>query len=151
MIALEDEAEFLAAQARKLVRIEFRNVVACEEIASACRPIEAAQNVHQRRFAGARLAHDRHELAGINIERDAAQRLHLHFAARRHEGPAHIVQRKQRRACAGGRESLGLLVQCKPPKPPMPGGRLVVPVRAAGAAAVVVLVCFTPVTTVSPG
>ena len=37
------------------------------------RAVEAGEQVHQRRLAGARRAHDGRELAGGHLERDAAQ------------------------------------------------------------------------------
>ena len=46
----------------------------------ARRLVEAAEDVHQRRLARARRAHDRDELALVDGQRDAAQRVHLDVA-----------------------------------------------------------------------
>ena len=51
MVALEDEAEMLAAQPRQLVWHHLAGFLAGHLVAAACGPIEAAQNVHQRGFA----------------------------------------------------------------------------------------------------
>ena len=42
---------------------------------AARRLVEAGEDVHQRRLARARRAHDRDELARLDVERDAAQRV----------------------------------------------------------------------------
>ena len=49
-------------------------------IVAARRPIEAAEDRHERRFAGARRAHDGDELAALDRQADAAQRLHVDVA-----------------------------------------------------------------------
>ena len=46
------------------------------------RPVEPAEDAHQRRLAGAVLAEDRQHLAGADVEVDVAQRLHVAEAAR---------------------------------------------------------------------
>src|SRR5690606_22886120 len=51
------------------------------EVASLRRPVEAAEDVHQGRLAGARLAHDGDELAAPDGQRDAVQRPDLGVAA----------------------------------------------------------------------
>ncbi|GEM_PF-5404282 len=75
VIALEDEAEGSAPQCCQRVGIECRYILAVEQILSAARAVETAQNVHQRRLAGAGCAHDRNEFASLNIERNAVQHL----------------------------------------------------------------------------
>ena len=50
--------------------------------------VEAAEQVHEGRLAGARWPHDRDELAGFDVDRDAAQGMH-HRAA-------HLVVLRQR-------------------------------------------------------
>ena len=42
--------------------------------------VEAADDIHQRRFARSGRAHHSDELARIDFERHAAQRVHLNFA-----------------------------------------------------------------------
>jgi hypothetical protein len=50
--------------------------LASEAIVAAGRPVEAAEDVHQRALARARRAHDGDEFAGLDRERDAVQRMH---------------------------------------------------------------------------
>ena len=54
--------------------------IAIEQVAAARRPVEAAEHIHQSRFAGAARAHDRHEFALADLERNPAHCVHLHFA-----------------------------------------------------------------------
>src|SRR5437870_7317041 len=77
---LEDEADPAVADRRARVGGEGRDVDVAQAIGAACRLVEAADQVHARRLAGARCAHDRQELAGPDVERDAAQRPHLDVA-----------------------------------------------------------------------
>ena len=79
--ALEDEADALAAEARAIRLVEPGDVDALEEVAAAGRPVEAAEDRHQRRLARARGAHDGDELARFDGEADAAQRVHLDVVA----------------------------------------------------------------------
>ena len=44
------------------------------------RAVERRQDVHQRRLAGARRAHDRRQLALLDVQRDAAQRVDCRVA-----------------------------------------------------------------------
>ena len=78
--ALEDEAEPLAADAGEVRLAQPRDIDALEEIVAAGRPVEAAENGHQRRFARARRAHDGDELAALDRQADAAQRFDLDVA-----------------------------------------------------------------------
>src|SRR5438132_13562163 len=78
--ALEHEPDFRVADARQLARTELRHVLAVEKVLSARRPIEAAEQVHERGLAGARRTGERDELAGRDVERDPTERRHLHFA-----------------------------------------------------------------------
>ena len=51
MIALKHETEFAIANFCELIAIEPRNVRIIQEILTGTRPVEATENVHQRRFA----------------------------------------------------------------------------------------------------
>ncbi|MPL92315.1 hypothetical protein SDC9_38413 [bioreactor metagenome] len=73
LIALEDEAEMLAPQPGERVGVEHADILAGKAVAAGTRPVETAQNVHQRRLARARGADDRDELARPDIEIDVAQ------------------------------------------------------------------------------
>ena len=72
--ALEHEPDLLIAHARQLVLRQLRHVPAVELIDAARRPVETAGDVHERRLAGSRRAGHGHELAGLDVERHAAQR-----------------------------------------------------------------------------
>src|SRR5262249_31402329 len=61
----------------ELVVRETAGLDAIERVAAARRLVEAADHVHQRRLAGAGRPHDRDELAGLDVEVDAAQGVHL--------------------------------------------------------------------------
>ena len=75
VVALENESEGVAPKAGQLVGRQRRHVDALERIAAAGRPVETAEDVHQRRLARARRAHHGDELAGVDGERDAVQNL----------------------------------------------------------------------------
>ncbi len=69
--ALEHEADGLVADARQFVVRQRRDVAAVEQVTPGGRPIETAEDVHERRLAGARRSDDRDELAGGDVQRDA--------------------------------------------------------------------------------
>ena len=72
--ALEHEADLPVPDQRQLVLRHPRDVLAVEEVLAAGRPIEAAEDVHQRGLAGPRRAGDGHELARLDVHVGAAQR-----------------------------------------------------------------------------
>ena len=61
--ALEDEAELLVADGGERVLVEAVDAHAVEQVRAVGRRVEAAEDVHQRRLAGAGRAHDGDELA----------------------------------------------------------------------------------------
>ena len=71
--ALEHEPDAQGADLGKLIVGKLRHVEAFEQIATGGGRIQAAQDVHEGRFAGARGAGDRHELTGHHGERDVVQ------------------------------------------------------------------------------
>src|SRR5207237_10256863 len=73
--ALEDAADLGVADLGPPVGVEAPDVLAIEEVAAGGRPVEAAEDVEQRRLPRARGSHDGEELAGANRQADAAQRL----------------------------------------------------------------------------
>src|SRR5690606_16143223 len=75
VVALEHEAEGLAPEVRQLVAVEVRDVASLEQVLAGGGPVEAAEDVHQRRLARARGAHDGHELARVDLQVDAVQHL----------------------------------------------------------------------------
>src|ERR1039458_114153 len=74
--ALEDEADLAVAQVGEIVLVHLADVHAVDQIATARGYVQAAEDVHQRGLAAARAAHDRHEIAGVDPQRDVAQRTH---------------------------------------------------------------------------
>ena len=74
LVALEDEAEILPPQPGDIVRVERRHVLALEAVGAAPFAIEAADDVHQRRLAGAGSANDGDHLSGVDGEVDVLQR-----------------------------------------------------------------------------
>ena len=73
---LEDEADVLAPELGQLGVPELRDGGAVDLDLALGRAVEAGEDVHERRLAGARRAHDGGELAALDVERDAAQRSH---------------------------------------------------------------------------
>ncbi|KAG1554821.1 hypothetical protein G6F50_012938 [Rhizopus delemar] len=73
VVALEDETEMLAAQPRQRIRRHLLGGLAVHPVAALGRPVEAAENVHQRRFSRSRRADDGDELTGIDAQRDVLQ------------------------------------------------------------------------------
>src|ERR1043166_5821232 len=146
VVTLEHEAEGLAPEPSEFVTIQFRHVAAGQPIASIGRAIEAAQNVHQGRLAGARLAHDGDELPRVNVERDVAQGLHLNVAAG-DEGASYAAQGDERPAFMRRPDRRDGLAHGKPPKRGL-WRPLRAPERSRGACAAS---DFMPATTVSPG
>ena len=81
---LEHEPDLRVPHAGQLVAPEAGDVTAVEPVAAGGRGVEAAEQVHERRLAGAGGPHDGDELAGIDRHRDPAQGVH-------HVGPEHVV------------------------------------------------------------
>src|SRR5262249_9163997 len=96
-----------------------RDFATGEVIRAERRSIEAAEDVHERGFAGARRAHDRDELARDDVERDAVQRADLDVAGL--VDLVDVVDRDERLA----RHRQTLL--------PMRGGAVVVPAAVLAA------------------
>ena len=77
MELLKDEADFFGAEARKAGFIEARDVGAVDDGYARRRRIEPAENIDQRRLAGARRAHDGDPFAFFDVERNAVERAHV--------------------------------------------------------------------------
>ena len=71
---LEDEADLVAAQQRERLVVERGDLGVAEEHLARRRPVEAGEHVQQGRLAGARRAHDRGELAGLEADVDVVER-----------------------------------------------------------------------------
>ncbi len=80
VIELEHETDRGASEARQLGFLGRAQVVALTLHLTAAGSVQPAQDVEQGRFAAARGPQQHHELARVQVEVDAAQRLHLHLA-----------------------------------------------------------------------
>lgn len=74
------EADVLAPEARQLGLARPAEIVIEERRAAAGRRVEAAEQVEQRRLAAARRSQQDDELAAVDVEIDAAQRVHVDLA-----------------------------------------------------------------------
>jgi len=70
---LEHEADLAAADARELELVEVLDAVAVERVLALGRLVEAADDVHERRFAASRGAEHRQVLAPLNVQVDAPE------------------------------------------------------------------------------
>ncbi len=103
---LEDESDFLVADARQLIVVQFADQLAVEPVLALGRRIEAADQVHQRRFAGARWTHDGDVLVVPDAEVDAAQGMDLLLRAHVVGAPEifnddHVAVCRRRDYCCG--------------------------------------------------
>src|SRR5690606_35156985 len=80
VVALEHEAERLAAQAGQLVAVQLADLAAGEQVLAAAGPVQAAEDVHQGALAGAGAADDGDEFTPVDFERDIVQHLHGQLA-----------------------------------------------------------------------
>ena len=74
---LEDEPDLLVPDAREIVVVHPADVLAVQQVLAARRRIETADEVHQRRLARPGGSHDGDELAALDVDRHAAQRVDL--------------------------------------------------------------------------
>ena len=111
--ALEDEADLAVAQVSELVLGDVADVDAVEQVAPGGGRVEAAEHVHQRPLAAARAAHDGHELAPRDAQRDAGQRADLDVLAQPVHA-LHVLHLDDRapRAPRGGQRAHGV----RPPR-----------------------------------
>jgi hypothetical protein len=75
--SLEDESELLISQIGELILAQAVDTNAIEVVAAFGRNVEASEDVHERRFAGARRSHDGDHLACIDCQIDPTQREHF--------------------------------------------------------------------------
>ena len=79
VVLLEDEADLLVANLAQLLVRQLPNVGAVQKVIPSCGDVQTAQDVHHRGFAGAGLAHHRHELPPVYGEADPVQGPDLAF------------------------------------------------------------------------
>ena len=77
---LKDEADVLAAQLVSALSLIVGDVVRADVDGALGRAIEAGEEVHERRLARARGAHDGRELAGGDVDGHAAKRVDRRLA-----------------------------------------------------------------------
>ncbi|MNZ73825.1 hypothetical protein D3C78_922530 [compost metagenome] len=94
MVTLEDKTEIFAPQRRKLVGIKITRFLPPDAVDARCRPVEAAEDVHQRRLARTGCADNRHHLTGLDGEVDVLQHADRAFAG--WIIPPHGFKRNQR-------------------------------------------------------
>ena len=77
---LENESDAAIADFRQLVARDSGNGLAAQLIFAGRRRVEAADKIHERRFAGAGRTDNGHHLAFVNLEVDALEGLDFHLA-----------------------------------------------------------------------
>src|SRR6266478_3622460 len=77
---LKDKSDFAIADVGELIAVQSRNIGIIQEIAAGTRPVETAQDIHQRGLSGTTCAHERYEFAAFDFERHTAHSGHFHFA-----------------------------------------------------------------------
>ena len=126
---LEDEAHAARPQRRQLVVGGGGGVEAVDGHLAGGRAVERAHDLQQRRLARARRPEDRDELAGRDLEVDAAQRAHaagvlLRDAAQAQDGRAAAAARASRSGRSpGGAWRAGRSPAGRPPGGASPPGR----------------------------
>ena len=78
---LEDEADFLVADAGQLIVVELADEMAVEPVAAFAGGIEAADEVHEGGFAGAGGAHDGDVFVAADAQGDAVESVDLLLGA----------------------------------------------------------------------
>jgi len=78
--ALKHEANLLVADVSQFSFTQPSHVLAIQDVSPIRRSVEATQHVHQRGLARARRPHDAHELALLDLQGDAPQRVDLDLA-----------------------------------------------------------------------
>ena len=74
-------ADYLAiADSSQRLLAELRDLNPFEQVATAGRLVEAAENIHEGGLAAAAGSHDRNELPALDLHADPAQRMHACFA-----------------------------------------------------------------------
>ncbi len=73
MVALEHKTKGFTPQPGQFVTVQGRDVFPGEAVFARGRSVEAAEDVHQRRLAGAGCTDNRHELPGMDRQVDATQ------------------------------------------------------------------------------
>ena len=78
-VLLKHKPDLLVANRGQAIIIQAADIHAIQQVGPTARLIQAADNIHQRTLTAARWPHNRHHLARVNGQGDAAQRLHRHI------------------------------------------------------------------------
>ena len=78
--ALENKADFTVSDIAQLVVVHIGNILAVENICSACHNVKQSEHIHQRGFARAGVTDDGNEVALIYAKINAVKRPDLVFA-----------------------------------------------------------------------
>src|SRR5262249_17869441 len=124
---LEHESDLLVADRRELVVVERSDLDSGDLVAARVRDVEAPDDVHHRRLAGAGRAHDRDELAAIDVEIDAREGSDDDVLAH------HVFLRDAAELEEGTFAHRPMMTGCPPPGPKPPGLALAA-ARACGMA-----------------
>src|SRR4051812_19419671 len=73
---MEDETDVIAAQPGQLLVVHTGDLDAGDRDTPLARPVEPGEDVHQRRLARARRAHDRGQAGLLDLERHVAERVY---------------------------------------------------------------------------
>ncbi|CRM50196.1 hypothetical protein [Pseudomonas sp. 24 E 13] len=127
VVALKHEAERFAAQPGQFVAAQLGDVFPGEQVIAFARAVEATEDVHQRRLAGARRADDGDKFPGVDRQVDAAQYVDLRAVAAA-VGFADVLEFDQWRGqlsprCRRLGRSTGDRLRRGPPAPARAGGR----------------------------
>jgi hypothetical protein len=80
VIGLKDEPDALAADFRQLIIAHAGDILIPQKVLAGGGAVEATEEIEHGRFAGAGGSHDGHQLAGADLQGDAAQGMHLELA-----------------------------------------------------------------------
>ena len=94
VVALENETDFLAADAGERVPFQLFGVLAVQYVVSCRRPVHAPEYVQHGGLPGTACPHDGHEFAFMYVKRYASERMDGLFA--HFEVAAQVLDRKNR-------------------------------------------------------
>ena len=86
VVTLKDKTEMLATQAGQFVVVQRRGLAPGNAVTTAARPIQTAQDIHQRRFARAGRADDGNYLIAVDGQIDGFEYRDLFIAGRKGAG-----------------------------------------------------------------
>src|SRR4029450_9957409 len=91
---LEDEPDVSTPELRQIRIAELRDLLSGDRYAPRSRLVQPCEVVHQRRFSGAGRPHDRSEAPALDVDRDAAERIHARLSLP--VAPRHVARDNDR-------------------------------------------------------